>query len=415
MKSETSPAMPSSSSMQLSRRTLGIVVIALVLAAMVLSVVFRSGPLSGPYRQVNAARPSFDPSYRWPTGMTVKVITLHDVTTAGNRVWISVGTAPPGKPQMLLIDTDKREVIGRLHDAAPECLSDRGRLVCSTSEETAAGLLSHTIGRLPNPLNLGHVPAESLREEFWLLDIGDPAVRVPLAHVFTADPKRWRRWSTASPKARLFLTDEPLSHRRLSIQRAGALAIDLERKATWRLTNGQQMGTAWLDESTVANIGAYHHIHAENVISGTGTPLRSGIRNFLRRNRLPAPDHLVPRAVPGTNAFFFSDSLSRDSNWLAVYVPATSNLTLLSRTVPSGFGPAYNSHGTHCLYHRDYGSAYVYELASGKSATVLTPDSSRISQLSILKSNRVIYVGTNGLESCDFDGQDRRRLFPPEP
>jgi hypothetical protein len=184
--------------MQLSRRIQGIALLVFVLSAMVLSVLFRSSPPSGPYRPVNAARPSFDPAFLRPTGTSHRRMLICDIPTAGNRVWVLRVTAS-FELHRLLIDTDRCEVIGQLHDASPECLSGRGRLVCSTLEFTGSGLLSHTVGRLPDPLNLGHVPAGSQREEFRLLDINDPKLRIPLAHVHTPEPMKWERWSTVSP------------------------------------------------------------------------------------------------------------------------------------------------------------------------------------------------------------------------
>jgi hypothetical protein len=153
------------------------------------------------------------------------------------------------------------------------------------------------------------------------------------------------------------------------------------------------------------------------VITGTGAPRLSSstFNSFLKTNGLTRPDRLVPRTVPGTNLFYFGASHSRHSNWLAAYILATSNLTLISTAIPNGQNPAYNASGTHCLYHGDYGSAYLYEISSGKISTVQLPDKSRFPELSILKSNRVVYVGTNGLESCDFNGGDRRIIFPRDP
>jgi hypothetical protein len=184
--------------MQLSRRIQGIALLVFVLGAMVLSVLYRSSPPSGSYRPVNAARPSFDPAFLRPTGTSLRRMLICDIPTAGNRVWVLRVTAS-FELHRLLIDTDRCEVIGQLHDASPECLSGRGRLVCSTLEFTGSGLLSHTVGRLPDPLNLGHVPAGSQREEFRLLDINDPKLRIPLAHVHTPEPMKWERWSTVSP------------------------------------------------------------------------------------------------------------------------------------------------------------------------------------------------------------------------
>lgn len=402
--------------MQLSRRTQGIALLVFVLSAMVLSVLYRGSPPSGPYRPVNAARPSFDRAFLWPTGTSLRRMLLWDIPTAGNRVWILLVTASGGLHR-LLIDTDRNKMIGQLNEAWPQCLNEQGRLVCSTLEFTGSGLLSHTVGRLPDPLNLGHVPAGSLREEFWLLDINDPKLRVPLAHIHTPEPSKWERWSTVSPHVRIFLSDDPLNQGRLHLRQKRPLAIDLEKKVAWRLADGLHLTEAWLDDSTLASIGADNNIYADNVISGTGAPRLSSASfdNFLKTNGLPRPGHLVPRAVPGTNLFYFSASLSGGSNWLASYTPATSNLTLISTAIPNGRDPAYNASGTHCLYHGDHGDAYVYEISSGKISTVQLPAKVRLAQPSLLKSNRVVYVSTNGLESCDLNGGDRRIIFPRDP
>jgi hypothetical protein len=113
------------------------------------------------------------------------------------------------------------------------------------------------------------------------------------------------------------------------------------------LADGLHLTKAWLDDSTLASIGADNNIYAENVITGTGAPRLSSstFNSFLKTNGLTRPDRLVPRTVPGTNLFYFGASHSRHSNWLAAYILATSNLTLISTAIPNGQNPAYNASG----------------------------------------------------------------------
>ncbi len=158
-----------------------------------------------------------------------------------------------------------------------------------TTERTGAGWKRRMFGRLPVPLNLGHVPANSQRDEFWVLSTTNADHRIPVALVRVADPDKWGRGSYQSPKGTRVKMSDLLEQRTFRGPAAqGPVVINIDSSSAIRVDKDRHNFVSWLDEEHLVTLNASKDLMVWDIDTDTVSTVVStaDMHDFMKTNKL---------------------------------------------------------------------------------------------------------------------------------
>ncbi|MFT4690305.1 MAG: hypothetical protein ACI9OD_002521 [Limisphaerales bacterium] len=286
----------------------------LVMGVVSIGLAILSSLLAG-RRPSNAARPRFDPDYRWESDTPVEHVSygygsFFGTQVFGDRLWISGSMGKPPSRHDLLFDLKTRTVVGRLHDASPITSPAENRFLCVTRQTYIPGRLAKVwgfiTGRHPRLSSFSFSGADTR------FSLGIPIPWDPCPMTYFVGEDLWLSDTCPNPEAKFLATlhqpqgrsgfGAPTPQHQRYCRRVFPIGyepplgsandensyeiVDIANGTHRRFLTTGSLLRAWQDESNVFAPDSDGSIITMDVMTGERAPFLSQqtIRNFKKTN-----------------------------------------------------------------------------------------------------------------------------------